>query len=508
MPTPPGPDSVTRPGPANAATRVDQLGSRPSTSVRRTSRRAAGGARPGRGRARSRPDRARSRRSLPGGPRHRRPCGRRRRGPRRVERGSCTSTAWCSSAAAGDGSMPSSSTQVPAVASRSWPGRRAGGPPGTAPARGRAAAPRARGARRRASVSSSATRAWSPRARRARASASCAVEPALVELGHGAAGELEVGHLAVGGSPPQGERPFEQLDRLCRVRRLGRPASSTSAVNSSGVDRRRRHRQRVPGRRRHDQGPGAGLGRVERPAQLRDLRGQETRRVRAVGALAPQVVDQAVGRRPVRPTWTTRSASRARTFAPWMGTVAAVVGPGGDRPEHAEAHPSDRSGRRGGSDAGYGRGSGDRQPTVNGLGHRGRRQRRDDQPTKGTHHGQDRELHLHDDRRRHHQHAGLALRGLGRRGRQGRRRDHGRPRGADHGPQDLRRVLPGLVGAVGRGERRRPHELAPQVRRVEHADRPRVEQHVGHRRRRRGRADPHAEGRAWTATCCSTASAT
>ena len=42
--------------------------------------------------------------------------------------------------------------------------------------------------------------------------------------------------------------------------------------------------------------PAPRLGRVERPPELRDLRGQETRRVRAVGALAPQVVDQPVGR--------------------------------------------------------------------------------------------------------------------------------------------------------------------------------------------------------------------
>ncbi len=208
-------------------------------------------------------------------------------------------------------------------------------------------------------------------------------QAALVQPGDGAAGELVAGDLAVCGAAPQRQAAFEQVDRPHRVRGLDRLRLVDQRGEHPGVDRRRLDRQRVPGRGRDHQRPGSGLGGVERPPELRDLRGQETGGVGAVGVLAPQVVDEAVGRDGLRAV-DDEVGQQGAHLRSLDGDGAAVIGPGGDGPEHAEAHPSDGSGRHRPIRRGLRPG---RQETVNRpstasgtVGH----VNRDDQPTKGT----------------------------------------------------------------------------------------------------------------------------
>ena len=142
-------------------------------------------------------------------------------------------------------------------------------------------------------------------------------EPALVELADRAAGERQVGDLAVGRTPPQRQRPLEQLDRVPR----GGAARGLvdEGAEAPCVDRLGGHRQRVAGRRRHDQGAGAGLGTVERPPKLGDLRGEEAGRVRAVGRLAPEIVDQAIGADRLAPVDQQVGQERAAPWHPGWG---------------------------------------------------------------------------------------------------------------------------------------------------------------------------------------------
>ena len=161
-------------------------------------------------------------------------------------------------------------------------------------------------------------------------------EPTLVEAGHGAPGEPQVGDLSVRGAPPQRQSPFEQVDRPDRVARPGGlvdEGGELVGVDGGGVDR-----QRVARRGRHHECPGSRLGAVERPAELRHLRREQPGRVGAVGALAPQVVDEPVGRDRFAPVHH-QVGQQGPHLGPGDGDRSALVGPRRDRPEHAEAHP-------------------------------------------------------------------------------------------------------------------------------------------------------------------------
>ena len=427
LPTPPGPTSVTRWAVPIASTSAARSWSRPISDERRPGR-LDGGRRTGG--AGARPEPAATAASAAA-----------------ARAGSCTSTAWWSAAAAGDGSMPSSVTRW--CRYRSKLARASGWRPARYSARTCESRRSSRqGCSSTRAVRSSATRACSPRARRARASASWAVRRRSSSRA-----TAPRANSSPATSPYAGPRHSARPRSSRSTARTGSAAStasasSTSAANTPASTAVASTANVYPGggETTSARAPGSAASSARRSCETFEDR-------RPAGLVLSGLSPHRSSTRRSAVTgcarWTTRSASRARTFAPWMGTVRpssvqAAMGP--STPKRIRRTVAAGTGR---SDGGYGpavrRPSTDRQrpraPWASSTGTTNRRR----EPTMGkivnsTYMTLDGDITNMQD---------WHFEFWGDDADQCRQRDHGRARSAHHGPQDVRGFFPAWSSQSG-----------------------------------------------------------